>query len=73
MKRWANNKLVQSWDTAILAIGGLAVGAFVAGSVIVGDPAADPRNLEVLDRPNVEVECLPLDMETGLTSQKSVC
>lgn len=73
VKNWANKKLIQSWDTAVMAIGGLAVGLFVAGAVIVGDPTAETIDLEAMDRPAMEVECLPLDMQTGLTQQESVC
>lgn len=58
-KIWANTKIVQSWDRAVMAVGGLAVGAFMAVAVIWGDPTAPPIDMEALNEAELQMQCVP--------------
>lgn len=36
MKSWLNDKLVQSWDLAVIAIGGVILGTLAFGAACLG-------------------------------------
>jgi hypothetical protein len=38
MKLWLNDKLIQSWDLAVLSIGGLVLGALAFTAACLGSP-----------------------------------
>ncbi len=72
-KFWANNKIVQSWDRAVIAVGGLGVGAFMAFSVIWGDPTAPTIDMEALNEAELQMQCVPDQERSDLVSSPEHC
>lgn len=56
---WANRKLVQSWDRAVIAAGGVVVAVLMAVVVAWGDPAAEDIDMEALERVEQQLRCTP--------------
>ena len=71
---WANNKLVQSWDRAVIAVGGAVLGLFIAVSMLTGDdPGAAGIDTEALHKARVQMQCVPDDQRSPLVEPSELC
>ena len=70
---WANNKLIQSWDRALIAAGGAVLGVFMAISLTVGERDNQGINAEALHKARVQMQCVPEAERSPLVEQSELC
>ena len=72
---WANNKIVQSWDRAVIAVGGVVLGLFMAISMVTGDGEGGASGLdkESLEKARVQMQCVPDSQRSPLVEPAEFC